>query len=170
MDGTTAEAAQVAGVGHTDMATMLAALAPRGALETMLASQMAAVHVAALRSLRRAADNGEHPQIEALYLRQAARLMHLFARQAEALERRRAAVEKREMEQVWEAERQARLHEAEQREAERVRHEAQRRAHWDLAPARRRRAAEPAGRRGNGRNAEFDELAGGLSKPDPTSG
>ncbi len=170
MDGTAAEAAAVAGVGHQDMATMLAALAPRDHLETMLASQMAAVHVAALRSLRRAADSAEHPQIEALYLRQAARLMHLFARQAEALERRRAAAEKREMEQVWEAERQARLQESEQREEERARQEEQRLRTFGLRPARRGKAVENAGRRKNSRGAALNGPANGPASPDPSPG
>ncbi len=51
--------------------------------------------IAALRAALAAAECTEHPQIEALYLRQAARLMHLFARQAEALERCRDAAEAR---------------------------------------------------------------------------
>ena len=64
------------------------ALAPRDPLEAMLAAQMAAVHAAAMRALRRAAECTEYPPIEALYLRTAARLLHLFVRQAEALDRR----------------------------------------------------------------------------------
>jgi hypothetical protein len=64
------------------------ALAPRDPLEGMLAAQMTAVHGAAMRCLARAAACGEHPQIEALYLREAARLLHLFQRQAEMLDRR----------------------------------------------------------------------------------
>ena len=64
------------------------ALAPRDPLETMLVAQMAAVHAAAMRALRRAAECGAHPQIEALYLRTASRLLHLFVRQSEALDRR----------------------------------------------------------------------------------
>jgi len=64
------------------------ALAPRDPLEAMLAAQMAAVHAAAMRALRRAAECTDHPQIEALYLRTAARLLHLFVRQSEALDRR----------------------------------------------------------------------------------
>ena len=64
------------------------ALAPRDPLEGMLAAQMTAVHAAAMRCLGRAAECKEHPQIEALYLREASRLLHLFVRQAEALDRR----------------------------------------------------------------------------------
>ena len=56
------------------------ALAPRDPLEGMLVTQMAAVHAAAMRCLRRAAECGEYPQIEALYLRTAARLLNLFTR------------------------------------------------------------------------------------------
>jgi len=37
------------GIDNEDMATLLAALAPRDALESMLAVQMAAVHAAAVR-------------------------------------------------------------------------------------------------------------------------
>jgi hypothetical protein len=64
------------------------ALAPRDPLEGMLVAQMAAVHAAAMRCLMRAAECAEHPKIEASYLRLAARLLHLFVRQAEALDRR----------------------------------------------------------------------------------
>ena len=64
------------------------ALAPRDPLEGMLIAQMAAVNAAAMRCLGRAAECGDHPQIEALYLREASRLLHLFVRQAEALDRR----------------------------------------------------------------------------------
>ncbi len=64
------------------------ALAPRDPLEGMLVAQMAAVHAAAMRCLGRAAECSDHPQIEALYLRTAARLMNLFVRQTEALDRR----------------------------------------------------------------------------------
>ena len=70
---------------------MMAAAAPRDALEAMLAAQMAAAHGAAMRAMRRAAECTEYPRIEALYARQAARLMDLFMRQTEALERRRRA-------------------------------------------------------------------------------
>ncbi|MDH3228638.1 MAG: hypothetical protein OEN55_02485 [Alphaproteobacteria bacterium] len=64
------------------------ALSPRDPLEAMLVSQMAAVHAATMRCLRRAAECTEHPRIEALYLRTATRLMNLFVRQTEALDRR----------------------------------------------------------------------------------
>ena len=64
------------------------ALAPRDPLEAMLIAQMTAVNAAAMRALGRAAECTEHPKIETLYLREAARLMHLFVRQAEALDRR----------------------------------------------------------------------------------
>ncbi len=63
-------------------------LAPRDPLEAMLVAQMAAGHAAAMRCLGRAAECADRPQIEALYLRLAARLMNLFVRQAEALDRR----------------------------------------------------------------------------------
>ena len=64
------------------------ALAPRDPLEGMLVAQMAAVNAAAMRCLRRAAECAEYPKIEALYLREAARMLHLFQRQSETLDRR----------------------------------------------------------------------------------
>lgn len=76
----------------------MAAARPGDALEAMLAAQMAAVHGAAMRALKRTAECTEYPQIEALYTRQAARLMTLHLRQAEALERRQARREAREAE------------------------------------------------------------------------
>lgn len=54
-------------------AARLAALGPHDALGAMLAEQMAAVHAAALRALERAGACKDQPQIEALYLRLAAR-------------------------------------------------------------------------------------------------
>ena len=75
---------------------MMAAAAPRDALEAMLAAQMAAAHGAAMRAMRRAAECTNYPRIEALYARQAARLMGLFMRQMETLERRRAAAARAE--------------------------------------------------------------------------
>lgn len=78
-----------AGEAHAQAAVEAAmALAPRDPLEGMLVAQMAAVHAAAMRALRRAAECTDWPQIEARYLREAARLLHLFVRQAEALDRR----------------------------------------------------------------------------------
>ena len=101
-----------------EAAALLAGAEPADALESMLVKQMAAVHDAALRAVARAAECQDNPQVEALYLRQAARLMHLFVRQAEALDRRRAAAEDRDMARVWEAERKARVEASERREAE----------------------------------------------------
>ena len=84
------------GPGARAAAAFLAAARPADALEAMLVAQMAAVHEAAQRCLVRAAEvSAEHPQIEALYLRQAARLLHLFQRQSDALDRRRIAAEDR---------------------------------------------------------------------------
>ena len=81
---------------RTDLsAAFLAEAAPADALEAMLTEQMAAVHAAGMRCLARAEECTDHPEIEALYLRQAARLMHLFARQTQALDRRRIAAEDR---------------------------------------------------------------------------
>ena len=147
------------GIDKADMAALLAALAPRDALEAMLAAQMAAVHAAGLRATRRAAECAEQPQIEALYLRQAARLMHLFTRQLEALDRRRAAVEERARQQA----REAYFLEKEQREEE------ERAFRLGLGPKPRRRADRTGGgRRGNHRTR--NELADGLYVPDPMPG
>ena len=130
-----------AGIDNEDMAALLAALAPRDPLEAMLAAQMAAVHAAALRAMTRAAECTEHPQIEALYARQAARLMHLFVRQMEALERRRAAAEERAEQKA----REAYFLEKEQREAEeRQRKEDAHLKRWGIRP--RRRPLRPGGR------------------------
>jgi len=119
-------------------AALLAGAEPADALERMLAEQMAAVHEAALRATERAAECKEHPQIEALYLRQAARLMHLFVRQAEALDRRRATAEDRAVARAHEAERRARVEAADRREAEE--RERLRRMFMPDPPRRRRRA------------------------------
>jgi hypothetical protein len=133
---------------------------PRDELEAMLAEQMAAVHAAAMRALERAAEcTKDHPQIEALYLRQAARLLHLFTRQTEALDRRRAAAGDR-------AERRAR--EAYLREKE-ERQEEERLYRVGLGPKPRRRPKRPAGR-GNGASGERIDLPDGLYIPDPLSG
>ena len=78
----------------------MAAAAPRDALEAMLAAQMAAAHGAAMRAMKRAAECTDYPHIEALYARQAARLMGLYMRQTEALERRREKAEKRAAEEA----------------------------------------------------------------------
>ena len=99
-------------------AALLAGAAPADALEAMLAEQMAAVHEAAMRATERAAECTDHPQIEALYLREGARLMHLFVRQAEALDRRRARAEDRAGARELEAERKARIAPGDRREAE----------------------------------------------------
>jgi hypothetical protein len=69
---------------------------PGDKLEAMLVEQMAAVHDAAMRCLSRAAEvAAEHPEIEARYLREATRLLNLFQRQSDALDRRRITAEDR---------------------------------------------------------------------------
>ena len=128
-------------------AALLAGADPADALEAMLTEQMAAVNAAATRALERAAEcSAEHPQIEALYLRQAARLMHLFVRQAEALDRRRAAAEKRGMERTREAERKARVEASDRREEE----ERERRRRLFMPDPPRRRKRSGANGKGNG--------------------
>jgi hypothetical protein len=147
-----------------DVAEPLAALAPRDALEAMLAEQMAAVHAAAMRALERAAECKETPQIEALYLRQAARLLHLFTRQLEARDKRRLAAEERAEQQA----RAAYFLEKEQREEEeRQRKEDEHLKRWGLRP--RRRAKRPGGR-GNGSRRKRADPAEGLYIPDPMPG
>jgi hypothetical protein len=77
-------------------AAFLAEARPGDALEAMLIEQTAAVHDAAMRCLSRAAEvAAEHPEIEARYLREAARLLNLFQRQTDALDRRRIKAEDR---------------------------------------------------------------------------
>ena len=150
------------GIDKADMAALLAALAPRDALEAMLAAQMAAVHAAGLRATRRAAESTGQPQIEALYLRLAARLLHLFTRQMEALDRRRAAAEERAEGKA----REAHFLEKEQREeAARQREEAAHLERWGIRPAKPRRRRANAG----GRDTR-SELTDGLHIPDPLSG
>jgi len=157
-------AAAATQTGGEDMAALLAALAPRDALEAMLTAQMAAVHAAALRAMTRAAECAETPQIEALYARQAARLMHLFVRQMEALERRRAAAEERAEQKAREA---RFLEKAQREEEERQRKEDEHLKRWGIQP--RRRPARPGGR-GNGSHHERNDLADGLYIPDPMPG
>jgi hypothetical protein len=91
--------------------------------------------------------------------RQAARLLHLFTRQTEALDRRRAATGDR-------AERGAR--EAYFREKE-ERQEEERLYRVGLGPKPRRRPKRPGGR-GNGASGERIDLPDGLYIPDPLSG
>ena len=137
---------------------------PRDDIEAMLAEQMTAVHAAAMRALERAAECKEHPQTEALYLRAAARLLHLFTRQTEALDRRRATAEDRAKREA----RAAYFREKEQRqEEERQRKEDEHLKRWGLPP--RRRPKRPAGR-GNGASRERIDLPDGLYIPDTLSG
>ena len=153
-----------AGIDNADAAVGLATPEPRDALEAMLEEQMAAVHAAAMRALERAAAcSEEHPQIEALYLRAAARLLNLFTRQTEALDKRRATAEDRAKREA----RAAYFREKEQRaEEERQRKEDEHLKSWGLPP--RRRPKRPAGR-GNGASPERIDLPDGLYIPDPLS-
>lgn len=70
-------------------AAALEGLAPRDELEGMLAAQMVATHAAAMESLRRAIIPIQDGAIRADELRQAARLLALYAKQVEALNRNR---------------------------------------------------------------------------------
>ena len=119
-------------------AAFLAEARPGDKLEAMLIEQMAEVHEAALRCLARAAEvAAEHPEIEARYLREGARLLNLFQRQTDALDRRRIAAEDR----AGERERDERLAE---KDWQRARDEAKR---WGQRPPPRpkpRAAAWPA--------------------------
>jgi len=67
----------------------LKGLAPRDALEGLLATQMVAVHNTAMECLRRAQAEGQTGDGRDRSLRQAVRLADLYARQAETLDRRR---------------------------------------------------------------------------------
>lgn len=138
------------------------AAAPHDETGAMLAQQMAAVHAAAMRALERAADCTAHPQVEALYLRQAARLMHLFTRQMEARDRRRLAAEQRAKRE----ERAAYFREKDRREEE------ARLFRLGLGPRPRRRPARPGGR-GNGSAGARNGTSAppdGPYVPDPPSG
>ena len=86
---------------------------PDDPLSAMLAVQMAAVHEAALRALRRAEESAGEPETEALYARLAGRLLHLFQRQAKTMARRRETAQLEE--------RAAEAAEAERRRAEAAR-------------------------------------------------
>ncbi len=116
-------------------AAFLAEARPGDALEAMLIEQMAAVHEAAMRCLSRAAEvAAEHPEIEARYLREAARLLNLFQRQSDALDRRRMTAEDR----AGKRERDARIAEKDWR---REREDAKR---WGKRPPKRPARRGPA--------------------------
>ena len=87
-----ASALSAEGDGEREFQATVAAmrgLAPRDALEGMMATQMAAVHNAAMDCLRRAQSKGQDGQVRDRSFRQATRLAALFARQSETLDRRR---------------------------------------------------------------------------------
>ncbi len=67
----------------------LRGIAPRDALEGLLAAQMVAVHEAAMGCLHRAHDRGHAPGLRQAELAQATRLVRSFAAQLEALDRHR---------------------------------------------------------------------------------
>jgi len=164
---TATERTEAAEAGGRDVARWMAALKPRDAVEAMLAEQMAAVHDAGTRALKRAAECKDHPQIEALYLRQAARLMHLFVRQAETLERRRVAADERAKLEA----REAYFKEKEEREAEELRRrEEQRLKIFGIRPPRQRRRRAGANGKGDGAEGARIDLPDGLYIPDTLSG
>jgi len=73
-------------------ATVMAALkelAPRNAMEGMLAGQMVAAHNAGLELMRQAFRNGQEMKTIEAFLRQGMRAMALFARQSELMTRQR---------------------------------------------------------------------------------
>ncbi len=65
------------------------AIAPRDPIEGMLAAQMVTTHNTALELLRKAGVRHQHRLVADLCLRSAGKLMNLYLRQAEALDRRR---------------------------------------------------------------------------------
>lgn len=67
----------------------LAGIAPRGTLEGMLAVQMVATHSAAMECLRRTALPNQTFEAYDMNLKHAAKLLTLYARQLEALDRHR---------------------------------------------------------------------------------
>ncbi len=75
---------------HT-LAAMAAmrAIGPRDGLEGMLAAQMVCAHGVAIDFTRRAMRDGQYMENRTAYMRQAGKLMTLFARQIETLDRRR---------------------------------------------------------------------------------
>lgn len=72
--------------------TALCDIAPRDAIEGMLATQMVAVHSAALDCLRRAADPVSGDRARDVDLRHAARLLNVFHRQTRIRDDRRNPV------------------------------------------------------------------------------
>ena len=72
--------------------TALCDIAPRDAIEGMLAAQMVAVHSAALDCLRRAADPVSGDRARDVDLRHAARLLNVFHRQTRIRDDRRNPV------------------------------------------------------------------------------
>lgn len=75
---------------HT-LAAMAAmrAIGPRDGLEGMLAAQMVCAHGVAIDFTRRAMRDGQYMENRTAYMRQAGKLMTLFAHQIETLDRRR---------------------------------------------------------------------------------
>jgi hypothetical protein len=75
---------------HT-LATLAAmrAIGPRDGLEGMLAAQMVCAHGVAVDFTRQAMRDGQYMENRTAYMRQAGKLMTLFARQIETLDRRR---------------------------------------------------------------------------------
>ena len=149
---------------------------PGDALEAMLVVQMAAVHDAAMRCLSRAAEvAAEHPEIEARYLREAARLLHLFQRQSDALDRRRIAAEDRRAERGRAARIAAKDWQREAAEARRWGRRPPPRPHppapaWPAWPAPAA-AGKDGGGKANGRAAEVAEgRAAAAGNGRPTAG
>ena len=64
-------------------------IAPESGIETMLAAQMVGTHLAAMECLRRAMIPGQGPQSRSAALMQAQRLMSLYAKQLDALDKHR---------------------------------------------------------------------------------
>ena len=69
--------------------TMMDRLAPGDDVDVILAAQMVACHHAVMDCLRRATGSWQTREGRDMELRQAARLMNVYARQSEALDRRR---------------------------------------------------------------------------------
>ena len=73
-----------------DSAALLEGIAPKDAVEGMLAIQMITAHSAAMRFLRIASRSGQSPQVVEVNTNQAIKLMRTFTAQVEALNKYRS--------------------------------------------------------------------------------
>jgi hypothetical protein len=67
----------------------LAAIAPRDGMESMLATQMVAVHEAAMECFRRGMVSSQSPEVREINLKQAGKLLQIYTRQVGAFDKHR---------------------------------------------------------------------------------